>query len=195
MAPPKPNPNVRSKFSLLQRCLLPTRYQAWLAKDQLLETNPDGMRSGNARQLGKVVMIRNNSAMNAVRHLGPDRIAMPPFKKGNGSERAAEHVFTRPSHNDDPSRFVFFFTMYEIQQTGEPCSNQLAKPVSFLSWMMVEQAAKKAPGFRGPRPKRARAFRSRKHMVCVRPCGPISMVEPVGIEPTTLCLQSRCSPS
>ena len=81
---------------------------------------------------------------------------MPPFK-GNGSERAAEHSFECPSHNDDPSRFVFFFTMCQIQQTGEPCSNRPANQCSFLSWMR--------------------------------------MVELVGIEPTTLCLQSRCSPS
>ena len=27
------------------------------------------------------------------------------------------------------------------------------------------------------------------------PFGPIELVEPVGIEPTTPCLQSRCSPS
>ena len=80
MAPPKPNPNVRSKFSLLQRCLLPTRYQAWLAKDQLLETNPDGMRSGNARQLGKMVMTRDNSAMNAARHLDPTGSPCRPLK-------------------------------------------------------------------------------------------------------------------
>ena len=96
MAPPKPNPNVRSKFSLLQRCLLPTRYQAWLAKDQLLETNPDGMRSGNARQLGKVVMIRNNSAMNAVRHLGPDRIAMPPFKRATARSEPRNTLSSAP---------------------------------------------------------------------------------------------------
>merc|ERR1712000_504447 len=129
MAPPKPDPNVRSGNDLLQRCLLPAKQRRLTDERPASRNEPrwHAVRQCQTVGQGGYDPEQQRDERCPAPWARQDRHAA--LQKGNGSERAAEHVFTCPSHNDDPSRFVFFFTMYQIQQTGEPCSNRLARPM------------------------------------------------------------------
>ena len=165
---------------LLASCsgaLCQSHLEKGLAKDQLLETEPDATRSGMAIETGEPIptSLPPHPCECAVKPDGVRAIPADHDVYPIGDEPPGAMIQTEPPEPklskilQDPS------SLHNVNRTGRH-SGALAprgcKP--FLPLWMTAAIA--------------RLFHSAK------PCGS-SVVEPVGIEPTTPCLQSRCSPS
>ena len=148
-----------------------------LTKDQLLETEPDATRSGMAIETGEPIPtnLQPHSCECAVKPVGVRAIPADHDVYPWGDEPSGAMIQTEPSEPklskilQDPS------SLHNVNRTGRHSGTSPTRLQTFSSSLDDCAAI-------------ARLF----HLA--KPCG-LSLVEPVGIEPTTPCLQSRCSPS
>ena len=153
-----------------------------LTKDQLLETGPDATRSGMAIETAEPIPtnLPPHSCECAVKPVGVRAIPADHDVYPWGDEPSGAMIQTEPltrtpcgEQTKSPSGPVF---SSQCQQNRQTLRSQSSTRLQTFSSSLDDCAAI------------ARLF----HLA--EPSGS-SVVEPVGIEPTTPCLQSRCSPS
>lgn len=136
-------------------------------KDQLPETEPND--GGQAHQSRRVAYLSPDSQPPAGTPVSTRRAMNPPARRSRRNRIHKPQQMPPASH--DPSGPVFSSLCHQNRQTAHQHSLQTLSS----SWMANPAAPTMGTHKQGTSHSR--------------------MVEPVGIEPTTLCLQSRCSPS